>query len=649
MTNWYVKQTGDDSNDGSDWDNAVKSLQRAEDLVFAGDTVYILSGCYSGMYADGEFAVFSGYQDGLDGSIITFVGTGDYLPCFSGYWLFNDIKYREFDGIEFVGDTFPPDSQWTKWNEYYLYGPMNGRVNIGSKQLKIKNCVLSTYKGATYYYANHSYLIGILLLSEDISLENNIFDMRDLGLINGRVYNNFVSIYSPSGFLGLGVNGTLDIQNNIFSNTYLSIGLHDYHPDQNINIIGNDIMFNNEIYFHQVFGGIQITSCGKNSNINILNNRLNSSSGDYANGQCSIYLDICESDSNVIISGNILNDTLSAIDTFLDYSENTNILIKNNYCSGYRELDDTFYPICLDLYQSPNSHVTILDNIIDNISRSANSYGIYVYTNKGVSPARGYDVTISGNQCLYCDYGIFNYFDEYDAYYKNGDNIVIKNNLIKSDSDQIGIYDVSLSSKIYNNIIIGALRGISLEHSPYQLNGHDIKNNIIMNCSEFGIYNHGPTGNPFQGAYDINNNCFYNNAINWASTDDDLHIGEQNIYAYPLFDNDIMYDLNSGSPCKDKGEVLSFPYKGNRPDIGWKETNNSPTVTVAKINRYTSALSWNKIYRSHDNEYDAYEVSYGDNVDANNSGVFTTPGLTYKINDLCPHTKYYFKVRGVEG
>lgn len=46
--NYYVTNTGNDSNSGTSWTDAFRTIQRAADLVLAGDTVFVANGVYSG-------------------------------------------------------------------------------------------------------------------------------------------------------------------------------------------------------------------------------------------------------------------------------------------------------------------------------------------------------------------------------------------------------------------------------------------------------------------------------------------------------------------------------------------------------------------------------------------------------------------------
>ncbi|WP_375506372.1 right-handed parallel beta-helix repeat-containing protein, partial [uncultured Nostoc sp.] len=49
---YYVSGTGSDKNDGLDEKSAFRTLQKAGDLVKAGDTVYVMNGTYTNIYSD---------------------------------------------------------------------------------------------------------------------------------------------------------------------------------------------------------------------------------------------------------------------------------------------------------------------------------------------------------------------------------------------------------------------------------------------------------------------------------------------------------------------------------------------------------------------------------------------------------------------
>ncbi|MBD2246525.1 DUF1565 domain-containing protein, partial [Nostoc sp. FACHB-888] len=49
---YYVSGTGNDKNDGSNEKAAFRTLQKAGDLVAAGDTVYVMNGTYTNPYAN---------------------------------------------------------------------------------------------------------------------------------------------------------------------------------------------------------------------------------------------------------------------------------------------------------------------------------------------------------------------------------------------------------------------------------------------------------------------------------------------------------------------------------------------------------------------------------------------------------------------
>ena len=174
------------------------------------------------------------------------------------------------------------------------------------------------------------------------------------------------------------------------------------------------------------------------------------------------------------------------------------------------------------------------------------------------------------------------------------DNINIFRNLfhdnyINNASIAIYLNNAATNIRVFNNTFYNNCCGIYLDNTSKI----KITNNIFLNhqgtgqpYSGYALYNTG--GAAGNETYDYND--FWNNLHNTNSVGSFI-TGQSNHYASPVIDTTISFTIQSPtSICVDHAKVVtnvSYPYNGNGPDIGWKESG------------FTYIPSFNVVYVSH--------------------------------------------------
>ena len=79
---YYVSGTGNDKNDGLNEGAAFRTLQKAGDLVEAGDTVYVMNGTYTNIYAN---ILSISDKHGTEAAPITFTAYPGHTPVLEAH------------------------------------------------------------------------------------------------------------------------------------------------------------------------------------------------------------------------------------------------------------------------------------------------------------------------------------------------------------------------------------------------------------------------------------------------------------------------------------------------------------------------------------------------------------------------------------
>jgi hypothetical protein len=223
---YYMSPSGSDSNSGtisSPW----KTLQKANSVLRAGDTLYVRGGTYSG---SGNVSV-SWTASGASGSPVTIRNYSTEKPVFDGNgatWLIisgsTALRDLVFDGLEimdFLGNAF--------------------RLYYGTN-ITIKNCYihdLKTYQSGAIYFGGKS----------DGSVSNVIVEKCRLERIGangtrGTYTNGDHMIYIAS------YTSNITIRNNFFKDCYSGAAVHMYHSPaaKTVKIYNNIFVLKNGLY-----------------------------------------------------------------------------------------------------------------------------------------------------------------------------------------------------------------------------------------------------------------------------------------------------------------------------------------------------------------------------------------------------------------
>ncbi|MEH2065372.1 MAG: choice-of-anchor D domain-containing protein [Nostoc sp.] len=96
MTTYYVSETGNDKNNGLQQGSAFQTLQQAGDLVKAGDTVYVMNGTYTSIYAH---ILSIANKQGTADAPITFMALPGQTPVLQA-------KGNNWNAISITGSTY---------------------------------------------------------------------------------------------------------------------------------------------------------------------------------------------------------------------------------------------------------------------------------------------------------------------------------------------------------------------------------------------------------------------------------------------------------------------------------------------------------------------------------------------------------------
>lgn len=245
--------------------------------------------------------------------------------------------------------------------------------------------------------------------------------------------------------------------------------------------------------------------------------------------------------------------------------------------------DNVIIENCSFYYGSSHTYIDNSQNVIINNCNFQGAYNtsIFYYSSTGEIKNNIIDPPTFTGPAIRLDYseaGIYNNLLNEVSHisinmYSTAD---IRGNIIwNCDWVAIIVYNFS-SATIYNNTIYGCYGGIHhSDNAEYMV----AKNNIISNCTEYGLECHnGAVPDTF--AF---NNVWCPNSINYlycpnpfmgapatVNINGDSCDIYNNISMNPIFEggSPFSFYLNYQSPCIDAGTDMGFPYFGEAPDMG---------------------------------------------------------------------------------
>ncbi|MBW4430133.1 MAG: right-handed parallel beta-helix repeat-containing protein, partial [Nostoc desertorum CM1-VF14] len=202
---YYVSGTGNDKNDGLNEGGAFRTLQKAADLVQAGDTVYVMNGTYTNIYAN---VLSLSNKHGSASAPITFTAYPGHKPVLEARknnWNAISItgsSYVVIEGLTLMGARDEITLEYALQQKDNLNNPatsgnginvtyINGAQKQRSHHITIKNNNVSDFPGG-----------GITTIEADyIKVENNV--------VSGN------SWYSPFGTQGITMFQLWNSDNNV--------------------------------------------------------------------------------------------------------------------------------------------------------------------------------------------------------------------------------------------------------------------------------------------------------------------------------------------------------------------------------------------------------------------------------------------------
>ncbi|WP_138497062.1 choice-of-anchor D domain-containing protein [Nostoc sp. PA-18-2419] len=318
---YYVSGTGNDSNNGLKETSAFRTLQKAADLVKAGDTVYVMNGTYEQSKYPNNPVLGINQKHGTSSAPITFTAYPGHNPVIksTNFQAINIVgsSYIVIEGLTMVGANDQITLKYAQSQESNKLNPLtNGagiyiqpdKQNNISHHIVVRNNTISKFGSSGIGSKEADYLTiegntvsetswyspwgtsGISTLNNH-NLDNNTTDYKII-IRNNTVYDNYTYIpwwESPNGKATEGHGIMIDSAD--------SLGL-DKKAYTGKTLIANNIAYNNGGAGIQVF---------KSSNVDVVNNTT------YQNSQHPDLQDAGE----ILISGpstnvNVVNNIMYA-------------------------------------------------------------------------------------------------------------------------------------------------------------------------------------------------------------------------------------------------------------------------------------------------------------------------------------------------
>lgn len=364
-SSYYVSPDGNDNNSGSE-QSPWRTIQKAANILHAGDTVYIMQGTYNEKVkiqnsgSPGNYITFTQYP----GHIVTIDGTGISLPNWYGLINILGKNYIKISGLrvinsEFAGifvakdyDLGTRSSNIIIENNYIENTSSSGIMALGEASKPSTNYIIDGNEVVRAQSNGHTVNECITLAyNVDIfEVKNNI--VRDClaegidvkaGVSNGRIYRN--RVYNTSS-IGIYIDAwdkyayNIDIFENIVHDQTLPWGGGFNVASEQGGTVEN-ITFYNNIVYNNTASGIAIGwySKGPVRNITIISNTFyrNGYGTDWGGGIDIVYTRA----QNVVVRNNIVSQN----NNFQIHYPNPrpDIIVDYNLINGYRGYGNEVY------------------------------------------------------------------------------------------------------------------------------------------------------------------------------------------------------------------------------------------------------------------------------------------------------------------
>ncbi len=315
-TNYYVSNSGNDSNDGLTSANAFKTLQHAADIVAAGDTVFVENGTYVGFDLRNK--------NGTSGNPIVFKATGNNVLVNQKGPIRNDIinvessDYAIIDG--FITNNAPGNGNGIRIvtsdncivrNNSCDNNAERGIFTAFTDDILIENNICTNSIDEHGIYVSNSSDRPIIRYNEcygnnsiGIHMNGDLSSGGDGIISDAQVYGNI--LHNNNGAAGINMDGLQNpiVYNNLIYNNHFSQGIALFQQDGAMVTSGAKIFNNTIIVPSDGRWGILVQN-GANVNTEIYNNII---INQHAWRGCIAV----ESTSQFTSDYNVLNDKMSA-------------------------------------------------------------------------------------------------------------------------------------------------------------------------------------------------------------------------------------------------------------------------------------------------------------------------------------------------
>lgn len=187
QVSYYVSPDGDDSNNGLSISTPFRTIQRAVDMMFPGDTVFLLQGVYT--QQDTAYAFVRVNKSGTDQAYLTIKAYPGHQPViqFRGWHgiLIEGANYVQIEGLLIQGNNNHITLSYAQSQAHNLNNPLTSGHGIGitwkaadslfSEHITIRGCTIYDCGGSAIYW----------LMADWITIVDNV------------IYN--CTTYSPHG------------------------------------------------------------------------------------------------------------------------------------------------------------------------------------------------------------------------------------------------------------------------------------------------------------------------------------------------------------------------------------------------------------------------------------------------------------------
>jgi parallel beta-helix repeat protein len=399
--NYYLSPTGSDTNNGISQSTPWKTIQKAANLTFPGDTVFLMSGTWNT-----TSSILSIKRSGSAEAWIVYQalkGNSPRVKVSGSVWetVLISANYIVFDGIELEGNVqnlnladaeaaeAEAEAGGTNWTKYAIYNnggiTLGGNNSSGNHHMVIRNCKIHDFPGggvqgikSDYVTVENNLIYNVnwytMYASSAISLWHTYNSDMETGYKNfvrgNTCYNSKTLVKWVSCKCMSDGNGIIIDDNRMTQDG--SIGL----PYVGRTLVENNLCFNN--------GGSGIHAYSSD-HVDIINNTA------FNNGTVVGYADIFQSDAE---DGMVINNIMYSIDGGkVNSNSNTkNVVFDYNiYFNGYAEVKGVH-----DRFADPMFVNASVDAAVANFQLQQGSPAIDYGTSVFASPANMPLTDISG-------------------------------------------------------------------------------------------------------------------------------------------------------------------------------------------------------------------------------------------------------------